>query len=199
MAVVPRWRPERGQVVLLELLDERDAPVLTGAVESGGGPGPVTVHLGASPPLPAERCEVIASFFTTGALYLARGTARQLAERWLVELDVRELQTVQRRGAPRVPRRYPVAVGAFSGLDDYVSVAGETVDLAPGGCRVLVDQPLPEATEATVCIRLSEDSVMAHARVLENRADGGRWEYRLAFDQIEAPDRRRLATLLRER
>jgi hypothetical protein len=190
-----RWQAERGQVVLIEIVGDGPSPVLTGGVEEDG-PGPMIVNLGASPSLPAERCEVIASFFTPEALYLARGTARGMPEPWLVELDIREVQSVQRRSAPRRQVSYRVALGAFSGLDDYVSVAGETVDLAPGGCRVMVDSPLPEGTEATVCIHLSDEPVVTQARVVENHQEGVRWEYRLAFEDLDEPDRARLATVL---
>jgi hypothetical protein len=191
----PRWQAERGQVVLIEIVGDGPSPVLTGGVEEDG-PGPMIINLGASPTLPADRCEVIASFFTPEALYLGRGTARGLPEPWLIELEVRQLQSVQRRSAPRRRVSYPVALGAFSGLDDYVSVAGETVDLAPGGCRVVVDAPLPDGGEATVCIHLSEQSVVAQARVVENHQEGLRWEYRLAFEELDEPDRSRLATAL---
>jgi hypothetical protein len=191
---VERWRPERGQVVLIELLDHPDAPALTGAVE-GDGPGPVLIHLGASPPLPEARCQVTASFFTPEALYLARGEARALGG-GLIELEAGEVQAVQRRAAPRLTRRYPVALGAFAGVDDYVSVSGETVDLAPGGCRVLVDSPLPDGSTPTVCIQVADEPVMAHARVVEDHAEGGRWAYRLAFEKLDEPDRRRLAAVL---
>jgi len=189
-----RWRPERGQVVLIELVGRPEAPVLTGAVEADG-PGPMVVHLGASPPLPDHRCEVVASFFTPAALYLGRGEARAMGQ-GLIELDVQAMQAVQRRSAPRVVRRFPVALGAFSGSEEYVSVAGETIDLAVGGCRVVVDSPLPDGADPTVCIQLSDEPVMAHARVVENHEEGGRWAYRLAFEDIDEPGRSRLATAL---
>jgi hypothetical protein len=191
----PRWQAERGQMVLIEIVGDGPSPVLTGGVEEDG-PGPMIVNLGASPTLPADRCEVIASFFTPEALYLGRGTARGLPEPWLIELEMRQLQSVQRRSAPRRRVSYRVALGAFSGLDDYVSVAGETVDLAPGGCRVVVDAPLPDGGEATVCIHLSDHPVVAQARVVENHQEGLRWEYRLAFEELDEPDRVRLAKAL---
>lgn len=169
--------------------------MLTAGVESDG-PGPMLVNLGGSPPLPRDRCEVVVSFFTPAALHLGRGTARALADKHLVEIDVRALQHVQRRSTPRVPCSYPVAVGAFAGVDDYVSVAGETVDLAVGGCRVVVTEPLPDNADATVCIQCQGEPVVAHARVVDLRADGGRWEYRLAFEEIDEPDRRRLLELI---
>lgn len=182
-------------MVLIEVLGNGSSPVLTGAVESDG-PGPLVVNLGASPGLPAELCEVVASFFAPEALYLGRGTARRLGDPWAVELDVGVMQAVQRRSAARVPGRYRVALGAFDGLDDYVSVTGQTVDLAPGGCRVLVDDPLPDGAMPTVCIQLVDEPVVAQARVVDNREREGRWEYRLAFEDIDEPARQRLALLL---
>jgi hypothetical protein len=198
-AVETRWRPGVGQVTLVEVLTPSATPplCLTGIVDSDG-PGPVVIDLGASPTMPADRCEVVASFFTPEALYLGRGTAARGRFGHLIELDVRAMQAVQRRSAPRVRGSYPVALGAFFGVDDYVSVTGTTVDIAPGGCRVVVSERLPDGAEPTVCIQLVDDeSVVAQARVLEDREDGGRWEYRLAFEDIDEPDRRRLARLAR--
>jgi len=170
---------------------------LTGVVE-GDGPGPVVIDLGASAPqMPHGATDVTASFFNPEALYLARGTAVHMPHMTrLIEVDVHSMQAVQRRSAPRVQGAYPVALGGFT-ADDYVSVAGETIDLAPGGCRVVVTERLPDGVEPTVCITLVEqDSVMASARVLENWEHDGRWEYRLAFEDIEEPDRTRLALLV---
>jgi hypothetical protein len=181
--------------VLIEVLGDDHKTLLTAGVESDG-PGPMIVNLGGSPPLPDGRCEVVVSFFTPSALHLGRGTARALADHRLVEIDVRALQHVQRRSAPRVPCNYPVAIGAFDGVDDYISVAGETIDLAVGGCRVVVSGPLPEGGEATVCIQCQGEPVVAQARVVDLREDRGRWEYRLAFEDIDEPDRRRLLTLI---
>ena len=180
--------------MLIELAGRGDGPALTGGVEHGG-PGPIVVNLGASPRLPQRQWDVVASFFTPEALYVARSTATALDDDCIIELDVREWAVVQRRAAPRVQRHFPVALGAFA-EDDYISVAGETTDLAPGGCRVVCDEHLPHEGEATICIQVAGEPVVAHARVLEDRPDGGRWEYRLMFDEIEEPDRRRLALVL---
>jgi hypothetical protein len=188
-----------GQVTLVEVLTPLASPplCLTGIVDSEG-PGPLVIDLGASPGMPSDQCEVVASFFTPEALYLGRGTAARGRFGNLIEVDVRAMQAVQRRSAPRVRGSYPVALGAFAGADDYISVTGTTVDLAPGGCRVIVTERLPDGVAPTVCIQLLDDeSVVAQARVLEDRQDGGGWEYRLAFEDIEEPDRRRLARLAR--
>lgn len=182
--------------MLIEVLNDAPGPVLTGGVESDG-PGPVmVVNLGASPSLPHDHCEVVVSFFTPAALHLGRGTARAVSGTRLVEIDVRALQHVQRRATPRVVRAYPVALGAFDGTDEYVSVAGETIDLAIGGCQVVVDAPLPDGAETTVCIHLRDERVVAQARVVENREEGGRWAYRLAFDDLDEPDRARLLSAI---
>jgi hypothetical protein len=187
-----RWRPEVGQVVLVEVLGSAEAPCLTGVVDSDG-PGPILVDLGGSPPLLQERAEVVATFYTPDAVFLGRGAANRLRTGYL-ELDLSAMQSVQRRAAPRLRGAFPVALGAFDGPDEYVSVAGETVDLSAGGCRVLVDSPLPPGAEPTVCIQLTEP-VVAMARILEDHREGTRWEYRLAFEDIEEPDRRKLSLL----
>lgn len=184
-------------MVLVEVTGIEPPLCLTGIVESDGA-DPLVIDLGASAPqMPAGAADVTASFFNPEALYVARGTAMRSADLTrLIELDVRSMQAVQRRSAPRVVGAYPVALGAFS-ADDYVSVAGETIDLAPGGCRVVVTEPLPDDVMPTVCITLLDhESVVAQARVLENREDGGRWEYRLAFEDLDELDRRRLALLV---
>lgn len=192
-----RWRPETGQVVLVEVTGIEPPLCLTGIVESDGF-GPVMIDLGASAPqMPDGACAVTASFFSPEALYQAKGVAvRSDPLARLIELDVESMEAVQRRSSPRLTGAYPVALGAFTD-DDYISVAGETIDLAVGGCRVLVTEPLPDGVAPTVCITLVEhESVMAQARVLENREDGGRWEYRLAFEDLDELDRRRLALLV---
>jgi hypothetical protein len=38
--------------------------------------------------------------------------------------------------------------------------------------------------------------LVALARILEDHQEGARWEYRLAFAEIEEPDRRRLSRLV---
>lgn len=184
-----------GQVVLVEVARIEPPVCLTGVVDADQ---PLVVDLGASAPeMPGDQCEVTASFFNREALYVAWGTAtRRPHLPRLVELDVQSMQAVQRRAGPRAQCAYPVALGAFT-ADDYVSVAGETVDLAPGGCRVVVSERLPDGAAPTVCIRLmDQQTVVAHARVLEGREDEGRWEYRLVFDEIDEPDRQRLAVLV---
>ncbi|HZQ26965.1 MAG TPA: PilZ domain-containing protein [Acidimicrobiales bacterium] len=188
------WTPGVGQIVLLEVLGLAEAPVLTGVVGSDG-PGPILIDLGGSPPLPTERAEVVATFYTPDAVYLGRGAAVRLDEGNLAELDLSAMQSVQRRSTPRVRGAFPVALGAFDGADDYVSVAGETVDVSPGGCRVIVTAPLPAGVDPTVCIQLDEP-VVALAHILEDHQEGTRWEYRLAFAEIEEPDRRRLSRLV---
>lgn len=196
-SVETRWRPETGQVVLVEIVGIEPPVCLTGVVE-GEAPGPIVVDLGASAPqMPAGECEVTASFFNPEALYLGRGHAARLDHfDRLIELDLHSMQAVQRRRAHRIRGAYPVALGGFAG-DDYVSVAGETIDVAPGGCRVVVSEPLPAGITPTVCIQLFDhETVIAQARVLEDGESGGSWEYRLAFDDIDEPDRRRLAELV---
>jgi hypothetical protein len=188
-----RWRPEVGQTVLVEVLGSAEAPCLTGIVESDG-PGPILVDLRGSPQLLQERAEVVATFYTPDAVFLGRGAANRLSAGNYLELDLSAIQSVQRRSAPRLRGAFPVALGAFDGPDEYVSVAGETVDLSAGGCRVLVDEPLPAGAQPTVCIQLSEP-VVAMARILEDHREGSRWEYRLAFEDIEEPDRRKLSLL----
>ncbi len=196
-----RWRPGVGQVVLVEVVGVEPPLCLTGVVESDDvGAGPLVIDLGASAPqMPAYPSNVMASFFNPEALYVARGVAlRAPGVDRLIELDVRSMQAVQRRSSPRLHGAYPVALGAFS-ADDYVSVAGETIDLAVGGCRVMVTEPLPDGVTPTVCITLVDhETVVVQARVLEHRPaeHAGHWEYRLAFEDLEEPDRRRLALLV---
>jgi hypothetical protein len=166
---------------------------MTGLVHTGGTQ-PV-IDLGASLRLPANRCDVVASFFATDGLYRLGATATTKPT-GLVHLAVHSVDRIQRRAHDRTRRSLPVEVSTRNGAP--ASVQGETVDLAPGGVRVAMTEPLALAADQTVAITLPDgQSVVALARVLEAIEHAKGFQYRIAFSDIEDGDRERLVDLTR--
>src|SRR5438552_9442720 len=175
------WYPASGQLALIELVDDSDDRCLTGVVV-GNGDGSVVIDLGASPRPATSPCDVVASFFTPEALYRVSGVAAERAQSpGLVDLELKNVERVQRRAVPRVRAALPVALSAFDQNGDFSSVTGETVDLSSGGCRVQTNRPFVRGVDPTVSITLPEGPpVVVLAEVLgRGPADRGRTEYRL--------------------
>jgi c-di-GMP-binding flagellar brake protein YcgR len=184
------WRPAAGQLALIE--PEKASPghdCLTGVVMPGER---LLVDLGASPRLEQNPTEVLASFFCPDALYRVTGTATEVEGRdGVVVLDMRDVERVQRRTAPRVRATLPVALSSTT-----TPVRGETVDVAMGGCRVVTDVPLP-LEESTLTIDLPDgDPLVARGVVLDVSLSSGRWEYRIAFSDMADTARERLSRLV---
>lgn len=186
------WRPTLGQVALLEFAD---APDMVGVVIASD-PGPVVVSLGSSR-LALPRAPVLASFFTPEALYRvqAEATRRETGE-GVVELDVRGVERVQRRGAPRIRIALPATLQDPDSGEPPLRVLGETVDVGPGGCRLRTTMPFPEGSDPTVGLRLpAGDTIVLHAAVLQREEVMGHWEYRLVFMSVDPDARARLLAL----
>lgn len=188
-----QWRPKPGQIALVEVLGPVPVPeALTGIVLNNGSD--LVIDLGASPKLPASTCEVTASFFTPEALYLVQATATARENPALLELDVTDVLAVQRRASARLRATLPVTISRRAGE----AVAGETIDVARGGCRVRTDAPLADDDDhdSLLSLRLGDDDpVVTRARIVEGHPERGGWEYRLAFDGIADADADRLAVL----
>lgn len=190
------WRPSPGQVALIEPVEPQvGRDCYTGPVMPDGA-GRLLVDLGAAGKLPAPICEVVASFFAPDGLYRLSAKASALDESaGMFELNVQHVDRVQRRTHPRVMATLPVSLAAFDGPGPFMSVTGETVDVAPGGCRVVTSDPFPRDADPTISIRLPDEGppVVALARILDTQVQPGRYEYRMVFAAIEAEDRERLA------
>lgn len=188
-----QWRPTPGQVALLEF---DDAAEITGVVLDSAT-GPVVVNVGSAPP-PAPGSEVVASFFTPGALYRVRATAvRHPDNDALLDLELRGVERVQQRAAPRARITLPAALSDLDSAAQPLSVTGETVDVGPGGCRVRTALPFPPGSDPTVSLQLPDGgTVVATAAVLQMQAVMGHWEYRLVFLSLDDADRLRLADLV---
>jgi hypothetical protein len=186
------WKPALGQVALLEFAGTDD---MIGVV-IGNDRGPVVVSLGSSR-LPFPSADVLASFFTPEALYRVQAeVTRREADDGVVDLEVRGVERVQRRGAPRARVTLPVTLSDLDSGEPPLSVTGETVDVGPGGCRVRTTMPFPAASDPTVSLRLpSGDVVVAPAAVLQMESVMGQWDYRLVFMALAEGDRERLLAL----
>lgn len=184
------WRPKAGQVALIEVAgDDPTAEPMTGIVVANGGG--ITIDLGASPHLPTATCDVTASFFTPEALYLVQATAEERSGGAVIQLSVTDVLAVQRRAAPRRRAALPVTVRTGDGA---VAVEGETIDIARGGCRIRTGAPINLVDGPTVSIQLDDgDAVTAPARILEVHPERDQWEYRLAFEGLDASTADRLA------
>jgi len=187
------WRPTPGQVALVEL-DERD-DCLTGVVVPSSE-GKVTIDLGASPGRPTEPCEVFVSFFAPDALYKVRGTARPHAKDAVIDLTIADVERVQRRTASRARVTAHAALTVFDDDGAFLSVVGRTIDVGEGGCRVRTTMPFPSQRSPTVSIQLPDGRTLAAAaEILQASSVDGRFEYRLAFLELEKDERAQLAEL----
>jgi hypothetical protein len=177
---------------------------LTGVVVEDGG-DLVAVDIGGSPPPGEAPCECTASFFSPEALYRATATLRPHAgAATIVDLDLHEVERIQRRAAPRARISLPVVLSNFddpdpeAGGDAFTSVTGESIDIGTGGCRVCTARRFPSGCDPTVTIHVADDEeVIALAAVLEEhpRPDGC-FEYRLVFIDPEDHHQELLAKLL---
>jgi len=189
------WKPTPGQVALIELAEDAEQ-CLTGVVMDNGGSS-VVIDLGASPSPPAEDTAVIASFFTPEALYRVRARAHPREDQHaVIDLNVEEVERVQRRESPRSRVELRVALSAFDGEASAMpSVVGTTVDISPGGCRVRTAKQFPPGHDPTITIHLPDGDVVALGQVLQATHEQDEWEYRLAFMDIDDSDAKRLADL----
>jgi hypothetical protein len=190
------WKPTPGQVALIELAEDSEK-CLTGVVMDNGN-GAVVIDLGASPAPPSDDTAVIASFFTPEALYRVRARAHPRADQHaVIDLNVEEVERVQRRESPRSRVELKVALTAFDGEASAMpSVVGTTVDVGPGGCRVRTENQFPPGHDPTITIHLPDGGDMvALGQVLQATHDRGAWEYRMAFMDIDEGDAKRLAEL----
>jgi c-di-GMP-binding flagellar brake protein YcgR len=188
-----QWRPAAGQIALIEPVGAspgRDC--LTGVVVPGER---ILVDLGASPRPEHNGADVVASFFAPDALYRLSARATEESDGLLV-LDVSAVERVQRRTAPRAMVTLPVRLGVGA-MPGSAVLVGETVDVSAGGCRVTTERPWPEHSDPVVSIDLPDgEAVVTQARVVTVDLTGGGWEYRLAFPEIDDPDRERLSRLV---
>lgn len=181
------WRPAPGQIALIEPMDTSEC--LTGVVVPGER---LCVDLGASPRPASPTTDVVASFFAVDALYRLNAKATVEAD-GLLSLAVASVERVQRRATPRalvtLPVRFLVPAGG--------TVAGETIDVSAGGCRVATAAPWAEDADPEVWIDLPDgEALVTTARVVTSDLTGSGWEYRLSFPGIAPGDRDRLSRLV---
>ena len=197
------WKPELGQVALIEL-SAGGNDCFTGVVVNGDGAA-VIIDLGASPRPIDPECEVTVSFFCPDALYRIQGTLSRHEDRAsMIDLAMRDVERVQRRVAKRAKVTLPVALSnlddtdADAGGDAFASVSGESVDIGEGGCRVMVNHRFPSGCDPTVTLSLSPDeTLIALAAVVEEQPlPDGRYEYRLVFTDQADGHRDQLAKYL---
>lgn len=189
------WRPNPGQIALVEPVDaEPGQECLTGVVVPGEH---VTIDLGASPRPPAGISEVVVSFFAPEALYRLTAQADHHGD-GLLELDVLDVERVQRRSTPRALMALPVRLRPAGPDGAGASVLlGETVDVSAGGCRVTTANPWSEDTDPILLMELPDGgSLVTEARVITSDLGPVGWEYRLAFPAIAETDRERLTRLV---
>ena len=178
------WLPLPGMVALLEPRTAgREHDLLTGVVLPDASR--LLIDLGASPGVNGAEA-VLASFFAADALYKLDATALPTGSGTVVELEVHEIERIQRRAEPRTRVRLPVPVAG----GDSMRLAAETVDVAGSGCRIATEKPLPAGADATLVIRVPgmEEPIVVEARVLEVAAVDDHFEERLTFAAIGAAD-----------
>ncbi|MFP5328127.1 MAG: PilZ domain-containing protein [Acidimicrobiia bacterium] len=189
------WKPAPGQVALIEP-EDRPSDCLTGIVIASADS--VVIDLGAAPRSLAPQEEVTASFFAPDALYRIRATAQPHdGQQAVVDLDVHDIERVQRRGVPRARVTLHAVMSCFdSEGEGFVSCVGETLDVGPGGCRLLTSERFPSGCDPTVTLHLANgDALSLLAAVLEVKHEDRMWEYRLVFVEGDDADVDRLAEL----
>lgn len=189
------WTPSPGQVVLVEPQEAAECGCLTGLVLSSDG-ATVAIDLGASCPREADHLRVLASFYAADALYRVQGELHPSPDRTtVVELEAWAVERIQRRSTARVRVDLPASLSAFDD-GDCSSVAGRTIDLGPGGCRVATKSPFPREVDPTVTIRFPNgDWAIALARILESQQRGSVWEYRMVFADLDDDESDRISRL----
>ena len=182
-----QWQPTPGQVVLIvpEGTDDRYTGVV-GSVSEGG------IDVTLSRPIDGlERTgattSVEARFVAPGAMYRLTTKAKAAAAKGTrVTLGrVSKMERVQRRRYPRVSAALPVAVAAYSSDSrTFVSLEGLTIDLSAGGLSLLTTTPLPAGSAAHLALTLPGGVMDAVARVVEVLEHEGRYQYRLALENV---------------
>lgn len=187
------WKPTPGQVAMIELTGEAGGDCVTGVVVSNGDR--LVVDVGGSARAP-KQCEVIASFFAPDALYRMSATASP-AEGGVIDLAVHDVERVQRRAAPRARLQLPVAMTNADDPGEFSSIAGQTIDLGVGGCRVETAERFPVGCDPTVSIDLPDGHrAVGLAAVLQCHGEDGGWDYRLVFLDMGDDDRARIGRLV---
>lgn len=189
------WKPAPGQVALIEP-EDTPSDCLTGIVISNGDA--VVIDLGGAPRVLAPKAEVTASFFAPDALYRMRATAiPHDGQQAVVDLDVHDIERVQRRGVPRAKVNLHAVMSCFDAEGQgFTSSVGETLDIGPGGCRVQTKDRFPAGCDPTLTLHMPNgETVSLLAAVLEVKDDNGAWEYRLVFVEGDDADVDRLAEL----
>jgi hypothetical protein len=190
------WSPATGVLVLLEptTAGRADGQCLTGTV-ARTAPGPdagLVIDLGGSPELPRSPCEVAASFYAPDGFYRVEARAVDIGDGEIVVSFAVE----PNRLAERARTVLSVAVAAFDG-DRFQPNRGETLDLSGSGCRVQVEDRLPNGATVAVGIATGNGPLVLQASPRQEVQRPGGWEYRLAFEHLDEDTRRRLDRLAR--
>jgi c-di-GMP-binding flagellar brake protein YcgR len=76
---------------------------------------------------------------------------------------------------------------------------GQTVDLAPGGVAILLDEAFPIGTSMEVLVRFEGDLLAADVEVVRVTPQSNQYLHNCRFSQMGAADRRWLTEYLRRR
>jgi len=131
--------------------------------------------------------EVEARFIAPGAMYRLTTKAKVTASKGgrITLGEVSRLERVQRRRYPRVAAALPVAVAGYSPeTRTFVAHEGLTIDLSAGGVSLLTTTPLPGGPNLHLALTLPGGVLDALARVVEVLEHDGRYQYRLALEQV---------------
>src|SRR4051812_44836505 len=183
-----QWQPTPGQVVLIVPADTEDR--YTGVVAAAGEGG---IDVTMSRPIAGldrtgATAAVEARFITPGAMYRLSTKAKVSAAKGsrITLGHASKVERVQRRRYPRVSAALPVAVAAYSpDSRTFNSLEGLTIDLSAGGLSFLTTTPLPSAgTTVHLALNLPGGVLDGLARVVEGLEHEGRYQYRLALEQV---------------
>ena len=99
-------------------------------------------------------------------------------------LEAERISGTDRRWWPRATVALPVRVVDTEG--GFGVLSGETLNLSAGGLKAQFDGPLPGTDAVTLQLDLLGDqALVCEALIAGGGASGGRWEYGLAFQNLE--------------
>lgn len=198
MGPTARWHPPAGTTALIEPVDpEPGCETITAVVLDDDR---LLVDVGGSPRPRTATFDAVASFFTPEAMVRARCLLVPADdEGGQYELIVEQLDRVERRADPRVDLDVRCSITAVDDGGCTRSVTGRTRNVSRGGCRLVLERPLPPGEGPMVSLELADGALIAGAFVIAcDHDDDGiaeHWTYRLAFTFIDPADRDRLAAL----
>lgn len=195
--MIPNSFPQLGQVLLVEAAtrDGSTRPLTAQVVGVDDERMLIELTFGATPP--PDGTSVTVSHFATDAMYKVIGTSRRIGSDLVLLSNCVAEPTVQRRRWLRSTTCLPVTLIPPED-SDVIGVYGDTIDIGIGGARVKTADFTSPGPDPLVSLTLLDgEPLFVASHVVSSKATGKRWEYGLAFCDLDASKTRRLGRLVR--